>query len=130
MLYSTKIATFHNSCNINIAQRASYCKAHIARRQRYTRLSPLKRGKPPRGKGCNLSACKDTKKNPTFANIVGLFFKKSALLHLKTLGGIVGLDGFTLYHYRRVASLHILAGGRHGAGDVAGAYQQPKGSNE
>lgn len=34
MLYSTKIATFHNSCNVNIAQRASYCKAHIAYRQR------------------------------------------------------------------------------------------------
>ena len=36
------------------------------------------------------------KKNPTFANIVGLFFKKNAFLHLKTLRGVVGLDGFGL----------------------------------
>ena len=69
-------------------------------------------------------------KNPTFANIVGLFFKKNAFLHLKTLRGVVGLDGFTLYQHGCVAALDVLAGGCHGARDVAGTYQRTTGSNE
>ena len=57
-------------------------------------------------------------------------FHFSLFTLLQPFAGIIAFNRLRLYHYRRVAALHILAGGRHGAGDVAGAYQRTTGSNE
>jgi len=48
---------------------------------------------------------------------------------LQTLGGVVGFNRFALYQHGRVPALDVLAGGCHGAGDVAGAYQRTTGNN-
>ena len=49
---------------------------------------------------------------------------------LQTFGGVVGFNRLALDKDGCVAALDVLAGGRHGAGDVAGAYQRTTGSNE
>ena len=69
--------------------------------------------------GLHIYSVQIYKKNPTFPNFVGLFLHNSAILHLQSLGRVVGFDGLGLDHAARVTALVVLAAGGHRAGNIA-----------